>query len=113
MRSLIPVSLAVGVLCALLAGCGPKPAPTPQLFTITIPEAMCGNEVEFERRTPPITTRSEPGGVLEVSSDDNRLRIEKGKVTLNDKDFGTVEKGDRVKVTADGKLFVNGVERHP
>jgi hypothetical protein len=43
---------------------------------------------------------------LEISSDGRRL-------TLNGKPCGNVQEGDRVALTADGKLFVNGAERLP
>lgn len=112
MRPRVICSLIVVLLGSILVGCGKPTPPTPPVFVITTPEGMCGNEVEFERRTVAISTRGGDGS-LEVASDDNRLRIAKGKVTLNDKDYGAVEKGDRVKVTADGKLLVNGVERQP
>ncbi len=112
MSRLLKCSIVIELLCVLLIGCGKPPPPSPQLFVNTIPEEMCGNEVEFERRTLAINTQG-GGGTLAVSSDDNRLRIDKGKVTLNDKEYGTVEKGDRIKVTAEGRLFVNGAERRP
>jgi hypothetical protein len=43
---------------------------------------------------------------LEISSDGRRL-------TLNGKPCGNVQEGDRVTLTADGKLLVNGGERSP
>jgi hypothetical protein len=36
-----------------------------------------------------------------------------GQITLKGEPFGTVKKGDRIKVTLDRRLWVNGAERRP
>jgi serine/threonine protein kinase len=50
---------------------------------------------------------------LKWSNDTLSLEVIHGVVTLNGKSQGTVKEGDRVKLTAEGLLFVNGSERKP
>ena len=40
-----------------------------------------------------------------------RLRIVNGDLSLDDTERGRVQKGDKIKLTADGNLSVNGTER--
>ena len=35
------------------------------------------------------------------------------QLTVNDSQFAEFEKGDRVRITSDGKVFVNDIEREP
>lgn len=35
-----------------------------------------------------------------------------GKITLNRQPYGVVQKGDRIRVSIDGRMWVNGAERH-
>jgi hypothetical protein len=41
------------------------------------------------------------------------LELLNGQLKLNGKRYGTVKAGGLVKVTEDGKMFVNGEERTP
>lgn len=40
------------------------------------------------------------------------VMIEGGELTVNREPHGTVSKGDRIKVTLDRRVWVNGTERH-
>ncbi|HVK15930.1 MAG TPA: hypothetical protein VM533_03215 [Fimbriiglobus sp.] len=40
-----------------------------------------------------------------------RLRIEDGKLTVEGADRGTLQPGDRITITADGQVLVNGSSR--
>jgi hypothetical protein len=42
-----------------------------------------------------------------------RVLYENGKLSVNDKDFGSISKGDTVDLRMLGKVFVNDVERSP
>ncbi|HEY2154475.1 MAG TPA: hypothetical protein VGH33_02520 [Isosphaeraceae bacterium] len=41
------------------------------------------------------------------------LEVVDGRFIFNGKNYGAMIQGDRVRVTRDGALFVNGVERKP
>lgn len=43
----------------------------------------------------------------------HELEVIAGRITFNGKDYGTVNRGDRIKVSPLGKLTVNGGERKP
>ncbi len=42
-----------------------------------------------------------------------QFELVNGRVRLNGKSYGTVKAGDRLRVTADGAVFVNDAERPP
>jgi hypothetical protein len=48
---------------------------------------------------------------LKIASGGHQLRVEDGKLTLNNADCGTVRLGDTVKLTAEGKVWVNDQPR--
>jgi hypothetical protein len=50
---------------------------------------------------------------LTVDGKSRRLRFRNGTVILNDMDYGRVQKEDRIRLTAGGSIFVNGIERKP
>jgi hypothetical protein len=59
-----------------------------------------------------VASRPRPPAVgFTLSSGNWALGYLNGRLTLNGKDYGTVKAGDSVKVTQDGKVFVNGEER--
>lgn len=41
----------------------------------------------------------------------NTLRLDKGKLTFNGKDYSTLKEGDRFRVDKDGDLFINGKQQ--
>jgi hypothetical protein len=43
----------------------------------------------------------------------NTLVIDKGELTMNGRNYGTLSPGDRVRVGRDGQLTVNGTPREP
>jgi hypothetical protein len=49
--------------------------------------------------------------VLDYEIGPHRIKVVNGALTLDGKDRGKLEPGDKVRFTADGKLYVNGVER--
>jgi hypothetical protein len=77
--------------------------------------------VEVEVTAPGIASFNNPltddgkGKVEEpfefTSGPSGKLRIEDGKLTVNGKDRGTLASGDRITVTARGKVLVNDTER--
>jgi hypothetical protein len=49
--------------------------------------------------------------VVDYQVGSHRLRVVNGELFLNDTKRGELQKGDKVRLTADGKLTVNGTER--
>ena len=61
-----------------------------------------------------VASRPRPPAVgFTLSSGNWVLEYLNGRLKLNGKDYGTVKARDSVKVTEDGKVFVNGEERQP
>jgi hypothetical protein len=50
---------------------------------------------------------------ITLANDRYKLEVVEGKVKLNGKDYGQINRGDRVRLTEQGVLSVNGVERQP
>jgi hypothetical protein len=60
------------------------------------------------------SSRPKPPAIgFKLTHDSQVLELLNGQLKLNGKAFGTVKAGDHVKVTEDGKVFVNGQERQP
>jgi hypothetical protein len=115
-----------GLLCALAVGCqASKVATTAASTTPLVNEHRWGNYV-VEYDAMPTSDYSfhanfeddGQGNAMEVANltidgKSRELRFRSGTVSLNGVDYGAVQKGDRVKLGADGKVFVNGSERKP
>ena len=48
---------------------------------------------------------------VEIVSDGKTIRIENGKLSVNGKDAGRVQKKDRIMIKRDGAVLVNGKKR--
>ena len=95
------------VLICLAASC--RNAPT----TESGEENVNGVVVEYEwimGDTPTIRKDSES---FELSYSNISLKVIDKNIGLNRIKYGQVKDGDRIRVTADGKLFVNGLRRKP
>ena len=61
-----------------------------------------------------LESRPQPPAVgFKLTSDKQVLELLNGRLKLNGNEYGTVKAGDLVKLTEDGKVFVNGEERKP
>jgi hypothetical protein len=103
-------------LALVAPGCGSKP---------TVPDTMrtapFDGKYEFEVEKVEGTTalkssRSDDGAgkveeLIDYEIGRHRIKVVNGALTLDGKDCGRLEKGDKVRFAADGKLYVNGVER--
>lgn len=112
-RLILPV-----VVCCVV-GCGKGPAPQPGVETGTYRDDVYNVEYEYPSGSSGSVSSNQsqrPDGrrveelTVEVAGR-YTLKIADGKVTLNGADRGTVKQGDRIKVTADGKLLVNDAPR--
>lgn len=110
---IIPLVLVLAVAAALVVW---KPWAAPR--TLDTAHEL-GYVIEYE--TDPATEhihQSNPDRdgkeyVGVVVQGDYSVMILDGTVTVNRQPRGTVKKGDRLKVSLDGRLWVNGVERRP
>ena len=111
------MTVCVVGLVAFVAGCQKPVAPANDWSQTTL---FGMYELEVER--PPggplnLTARRTDDGAGHVDELVNyqvgprRLRIVNGDLLLDDTKRGRVQKGDKIKLTADGKLSVNGAER--
>jgi hypothetical protein len=96
-------ALLVGVVMLLGPGCDKGSSTGPP----TVP-AQYSWEVRSE--TGQFAYGGGNSGSIQV--DKGSLEVRDGKVTANGKDGGTLKPGDKVVLDKDGKLFVNGEERH-
>src|SRR4051812_10563909 len=90
----------------LLAGCGKKPAPTPAEAP---PPAIYSLEVRSE-------TGSSQAGLpakADVTLGVFRVQVENGQLTVNGKNYGKLQPGDKVLVEKDGEVVVNLNVREP
>jgi hypothetical protein len=103
---------------ALLVGCNSKPKAVPKI--VALETEQYSFEVESRGPGEPIVSSRSPHGapdgklqeLVEISwGDEQKLRIEIGKLTVNAKDRGTLAKGDRIKLEVSGRVLVNGIER--
>lgn len=115
MRRALAVCL-VG-LVASLAGCQRPAAPANDWSQTTL---FGMYELEVER--PPggplkmTANRSDDGAghvdeLVDYQVGPRRLRIVNGELSLDDSKRGRAQKGDKIRLAADGKLSVNGAER--
>lgn len=58
---------------------------------------------------PKVTTAT----AVKWTSNGRELEVVNGRITYDGKDYGTVKRGDRIKVSPIAKLTVNGGERKP
>jgi hypothetical protein len=108
---------AACVLSVLLMGCSQQP----QIPAIHKHDLFGGRySVEIETVGSFIIASSiesrEVGGekvaeLAELKWGNNKLKIDKGKLSFNDKDCGTLQPGDSVRVDKDGQMYVNGKQR--
>jgi hypothetical protein len=114
------------LLSALLVSChASKVATTPTSTMPLVQEHRWGNHV-IEYDATPTNDYSfhasfeddGDGNPVEVANltidgKEHQLRFRNGTLSLNGMEYGAVQKGDRVKLSGDGKVFVNGTERKP
>ena len=109
---------ATVLVVALSVGCSSKPNAGPQI--IAFETEQYSFEVESRGPGEPIVNSRYPYGdpdgkpkeLITISwGDEQKLRIEIGKLTVNGKDRGMLAKGDRIKLEASGRVLVNGTER--
>jgi hypothetical protein len=112
------------LFAAILAGCQPsKVATTPTTplvhqhkwgnYVIEYDE-MLGTDYSFRANFEDDDNGNQMEVIdLTIDGKNRQLRVRSGTVSLNGVDYGPVQKGDRVKLAADGKVFVNGTERRP
>jgi hypothetical protein len=99
------------VVLGIGEGCGTK-SPTDVASLVFygvrfyLPWKVDPNQIVASRPHPPAVgfTLSNENWIVEYLD---------GHLKLNGKHYGTVKTGDRVKVTEDGKVLVNGEERQP
>jgi hypothetical protein len=111
--------MAAGFLAAACGGPTPEVDPWDRI-------SAGGIRYEIPVRTPGMPTP--PGSEMKAASDllqgvtgngfkwssgTLSLEVADGEITFNGKRHGAVKQGDIVRVTRDGALFINGVERKP
>jgi hypothetical protein len=110
------LSVLIVALVICVSGCGTKntaPAATGQ-GTSSI------NGIDFDLPWRVEAVEAIKAGQLDaaqkgitLANDRYKLEVIEGKVKLNGKDYGPINRGDRVRLTEGGVLSVNGVERQP
>jgi hypothetical protein len=106
--------------CFVVIGCDSKPAPTIETTRTSLFDGLYEIEIEkYSSTDSGITTGRRdrgPGNVAEkmvCQIGDHSINVVNGALSLNGKSCGTLQKGDQIRFTIDGKLYVNGVERVP
>lgn len=98
-RRLLPIPAALAAL-VLAFGCASSPsAPTTTTGGVTY-------ELPHESQALHVG-----GGNVRFRSGDLDFRVHDRAIILNSVPYGAVRKGDHVRLTADGRVFVNDVER--
>jgi hypothetical protein len=110
MRRLIVCCVAIA-----LAGCSPKPN-IPSVTRTSVFDGKYEFEVEqVEGTTALKSSRTEEGGKVEELIDyqigSHQIKVVNGALTFDGKDCGALQQGDKIRFTADGKLYVNGIQR--
>lgn len=103
---------------ALSVGCNSQSKAVPKIVAFATEQYSF--EVESRGPGEPIVSSRSPHGapdgqlkeLIEISwGDEQKLRIEIGKLTVNGKDRGMLSQGDRIKLEVSGRVLVNGTER--
>ncbi len=107
-RKLLPV---LAVVLVLGPGCGPKAGQDSAGFAFyqvhfELPWKVDPAQI-VESRPPP------PAIGFTLTGDGHVLELLNGRLRLDGKGYGTVKAVDRVKITEEGKVHVNGEERQP
>src|SRR5262245_49748488 len=110
--------LALGCLVVVAFGCTFKT----ETATTTSRTSLFGGKYEFEVEKPINAntslnhSRTDDGAgkveeLIDYEIGPHKIKVVNGAMTLDGKDCGTIQQGDKIRFTADGKLYVNGVER--
>ncbi|MBA4063489.1 MAG: hypothetical protein C0501_07205 [Isosphaera sp.] len=111
------VAVCLVGLVASVAGCQKPAAPANDWSQTTL-----FGMYEFEVERPPggplnLTARRTDDGaghvdeLVDYQIGPRRLRVVNGDLALDDTRRGRVQKGDKIRLTADGRLSVNATER--
>jgi hypothetical protein len=119
-----PAALLVAWLL-MITGCGRRvlTLPTNVVATGTKTQqtsTMHINGIDYELPWPVDAVEAIKAGQLEAqqkgfafANDHYKLDVVNGQLKLNGKEYGSINRGDRVKLTEGGVLSVNGGERKP
>jgi hypothetical protein len=114
----IPCIALAAALMAPEVGCKPKRAPESKVAVDEVNYDLpvkwndpsdLGEGVRHATEVMKVTT---PAG-LKWTNDHLRFEVVRKAMTLNGTNYGVVKAGDQVKLTEQGTLLVNGVERRP
>jgi hypothetical protein len=95
----------------LVLGCGSKSGKSEYSLVFyqirfDLPWTVDPQQIQASRPKPPAVG-------FKLTHDSQVLELLDGQIKLNGKKYGKVKAGDHVKVTEDGRVFVNGEERQP
>jgi hypothetical protein len=110
--------VAYSVICLLFVGCG-RVSPPPHAFAkhelnggryfIDCEDTGGGSSLSFSSTSEGQVVKKE---LYDFSwGGTNQLRIEDGKLTVDGTERGTLQRGDRITITAAGDVLVNGSKR--
>jgi hypothetical protein len=108
----VSIRLTILVLVLLIGhGCRPKSALESHSLVyyqirFDLPWKVDPQQVFSSRPKPPAVG-------FKLSNGNQVFELLNGQLKLNGKEYGSVKAGDLVKVTEDGKVFVNEEERNP
>ena len=98
------------VLMLALTACGKDEPAQPQ--SKGPPTEVTVADITFSGPCNLIAHREE-GGESMIVCDAHRLRVVDGRLHFGDASYGPLAKGDRVELTADLKILINGAESTP
>src|SRR5689334_16713156 len=103
--------VAVAFLCVLLAGCNREPpVPATHSYDLVGGRYFVDIETVGSFGMSNNVKNGEEGGerveLAEYKWGANALRLDRGKLTFNGKDYGALKEGDHVRVDKDGRLFI-------
>jgi len=108
----------IALAAALVVGCEPKKAPESKVavdevnYDLPVKWNDPSDLGEGVRNATEVMKATTPAG-LKWTNDHLSFEVVRKAMTLNGTNYGVVKAGDQVKLTEQGTLLVNGVERRP
>lgn len=110
--------IVILMLTLLLGGCKDSTPDPPERTDNTEGETTITHTLDVDGikvTAEGITSRSDnsPEGHRLFQVGDHKFHLEDGELHVNDRSYGEVVEGDKVEITADGSVLVNGEIRSP
>jgi hypothetical protein len=93
-------AVGISIVLAVLSGCGNQRTSTPVGYHYDVK----GQQGSWQNGY---------GSAFTATAGNNSVTVEDATLTVNGKNYGTLQSGDKISVDVEGKVEVNGAARSP